>query len=593
MAFGFGFGLPRGGNTIWSPASLFAQNEPGVWYDPSDMATLFQDAAGTTPVTAVEQPVGLMLDKSRGLVLGSELVTNGDFSNGTTGWSVNAGATLSVTDGVIRVTTVSGGVAYVTQSFATIVGKTYRVDGTIVAVGPAFTAVRKADNNTSSVNVVNIRETLGAGSGVFIATATTTFIILQSNTGGAGQFAEFDNISVRELPGVHATSLTTSRPVLTARVNLLTKTEQFDDAAWAKTDVNITANSTVSPDGTANADGIIENTANSLHRVRQFLTITNGTACAVSVYAKAIGSRRLYTNVIALAGAGALFDLTGNGTVVNVAGTAANRAGLIEAVGNDWYRCTVIGTGTGVASVALFQINQSSSTIAVDETYTGDGTSGIYLWGASLTTTDQASLGYQRVNTATDYDTVGFPMWLKADGVDDYMVTGTLAAPVNLNMSTTDKVTVATGVRKLSDAAAGFVCELSANSTTSTGTFTTQAPSSVPNTYRFASWGNGASRSDATSAASYAAPITNVLTGIGDISGDLATLRINGAQVAQSTADQGTGNFGNYPLYLFRRGGTTLPFNGLSAGLTVVGRTLTAAELSQLETYYQQKTKAY
>jgi len=35
-----------------------------VWYDPSDYSTMFQDAAGTVPVTAVEQQVGRMLDKS-------------------------------------------------------------------------------------------------------------------------------------------------------------------------------------------------------------------------------------------------------------------------------------------------------------------------------------------------------------------------------------------------------------------------------------------------------------------------------------------------------------------------------------------------
>ena len=47
-----------------SPASLFALGAQGAWYDPSDLSTLFQDNAGTVPVTAVEQPVGLMLDKS-------------------------------------------------------------------------------------------------------------------------------------------------------------------------------------------------------------------------------------------------------------------------------------------------------------------------------------------------------------------------------------------------------------------------------------------------------------------------------------------------------------------------------------------------
>ena len=48
----------------FSPSRLFANGEQGVWYDPSDFSTMFQDSAGTTPVTAIEQPVGLILDKS-------------------------------------------------------------------------------------------------------------------------------------------------------------------------------------------------------------------------------------------------------------------------------------------------------------------------------------------------------------------------------------------------------------------------------------------------------------------------------------------------------------------------------------------------
>lgn len=43
---------------------LFAAGEAGAWFDPSDLSTLFQDSAGTTPVTAVGQPVGKILDKS-------------------------------------------------------------------------------------------------------------------------------------------------------------------------------------------------------------------------------------------------------------------------------------------------------------------------------------------------------------------------------------------------------------------------------------------------------------------------------------------------------------------------------------------------
>ncbi len=48
----------------WHPDKLFQNGRAGVWLDPSDMATLFQDAAGTVPITAPGQPVGRVVDKS-------------------------------------------------------------------------------------------------------------------------------------------------------------------------------------------------------------------------------------------------------------------------------------------------------------------------------------------------------------------------------------------------------------------------------------------------------------------------------------------------------------------------------------------------
>ena len=52
------------GEVIFTPLSLFQNGEDGAWYDPSDLTTLFQDAAGTIPVTLDGQPVGLVTDKS-------------------------------------------------------------------------------------------------------------------------------------------------------------------------------------------------------------------------------------------------------------------------------------------------------------------------------------------------------------------------------------------------------------------------------------------------------------------------------------------------------------------------------------------------
>ncbi len=44
--------------------SLFANNEQGFFYDPNDLSTMYQDAAGTIPVTVAGQAVGLIRDKS-------------------------------------------------------------------------------------------------------------------------------------------------------------------------------------------------------------------------------------------------------------------------------------------------------------------------------------------------------------------------------------------------------------------------------------------------------------------------------------------------------------------------------------------------
>jgi hypothetical protein len=66
----FGLGLGKLGlvggkkNAVFSPLSLFASGEQGAWYDPSDFSTMFQDSAGTTPVTAVGQTVKKIIDRS-------------------------------------------------------------------------------------------------------------------------------------------------------------------------------------------------------------------------------------------------------------------------------------------------------------------------------------------------------------------------------------------------------------------------------------------------------------------------------------------------------------------------------------------------
>ena len=80
-----------GGQSAFTPEDLFLNGEQGAWYDPSDLTTMFQDRAGTTPVTADGQTVGLILDKSKGLALGVEQIAN----NNLTDWTTTGSATIN------------------------------------------------------------------------------------------------------------------------------------------------------------------------------------------------------------------------------------------------------------------------------------------------------------------------------------------------------------------------------------------------------------------------------------------------------------------------------------------------------------------
>jgi hypothetical protein len=564
---------------LFSPLNLFSAGEQGVWYDPSDFTTMFQDSAGTTPVTAVEQPVGLILDKSKGLALGSELVTNGTFDTDTTGWTLSAG-TATVSGGQV---TISGAVTrFLTQAFTTVVGVTYKVTGQIVTSGATFNAIRKSDNATASSNAVTILSSAGTSSGYFVATATTSYVVLQVNDAGT---ATFDNISVKALAGNHASQSTSaSRPVLSARVNLLTYSEQFDNAAWTKTSLlafgsGSVANATAAPDGTITADLLVPNTTSTFHATYVLSALSAGVAYTASLYAKAGGYDKVVISDWNEATSLATFDLTNvTATLSGSGATVTLSNAIITSVGNGWYRCSVQITKSTTGQLAYF-INSAA-------TYAGDGTSGVYLWGADLrVTNDGVGIpAYQRVAAATDYDTSGFPLYLKFDGTDDSLATA------SIDFSATDKMSVFAGVRKLSDAAGGNIVSLG-NVTSVNGSFELRAPRAAAPNYMFAS--RGTSFADANIASGYSAPITNVVTGIADIASDLCALRINGTVVASPTTDQGTGNYSSGVVFIGRLGGTALPYNGRLYSLIVRGAQSTDAQIASTEAWVNNVTKGY
>ena len=283
------------GTASFSPAMLFTGSTTGVWYDPSDMTTLFQDAAGTTPVTAVEQPVGRMLDRS------------------------------------------------------------------------------------------------GRGNHAF------------NSSGNSANF-----------------------PVLSARYNLLTKTEQFDDAVWPTYSATTVSNQTTAPNGTDTADAIFETSATGSHGTYYALSsLIAGVLYKASFYIKPNGRTwilvNLYAGGVSNADYGLYFNLSGSGSTGSRFGSQGSVVGSISAAENGFYLVSI--TTSAVATGSSPNISISTATGDTVNSFPGDPAKGIYIWGADLRVANDAlnQPAYQRVNTSSDYDTVGFKQGEVFDGINDYL----------------------------------------------------------------------------------------------------------------------------------------------------------------------------
>lgn len=180
------------------------------------------------------------------------------------------------------------------------------------------------------------------------------------------------------------------------RTNLLTYSEQFDNAAWTKTRSTITANTIIAPDGALTADTFADTADNNTHILRT-ATITSApttSAVTATIYVKQNNQSNLF--ILYVSGdldtstygrVASTFNLS-TGTVAGNASAngATFTSNSITPVGNGWYRCSVTGTvgstgsPTGVRFVAGFATVSNAS---VASSYAGTGQS-VYIWGAQL-----------------------------------------------------------------------------------------------------------------------------------------------------------------------------------------------------------------
>jgi hypothetical protein len=513
--------------------------------------------------------------------------------------------------------------------------------------------------------------------------------------------------SVKELAGNHAVQATgANRPNYGiepqgGRRNLLVRTEEFDNAAWLKSDATITVNTTASPVGTLTADTVTANAGLSFHYayvasaptvtgaytysvyVKKgtatwlFLTVTNssinyfnldtglfGTAPdspTVTPLAdgwfritvtRTLSAQNLHCG-IGVAGGNGLANFTATGTETLIVWGAQAELG---STATNYQRVTdqynVTEAGVPPVSYLFFNGNNfamstpsinfpagpTNPTLGPDLVTNGDFSGGSTGWTtgagwsisggsasgspatASLFSTDSigavAGKTYRVTFTVTAYTSgtvrsnIGaavngavrsatgtyteFITSIGGDGRIYFVVSNFVGSIDNISVreidaaQAPDKMTVFAGVRKLSDASVQSFVELSAAGDSNNGAFYLRAPESAAK-YSFLSRGTGNANA-IYSGGLYSAPTTNVLTGIGNISGDVSTLRADGTQAATSTADQGTGTYGNYPLFIGGRNSASLFFSGHLYSLIVRGSQSNTGQISSTETWVAGKT---
>jgi len=173
------------------------------------------------------------------------------------------------------------------------------------------------------------------------------------------------------------------------RTNSQRYSEDLSNGSYYATgNASISTNQTTAPDGNTTADKLIESNTNARHELYTGSLTYSGTT-SISFFAKVAGRRYL---ACFLGGdpskGGAIFDLQGGVVSLTSGGTTAN----IQNFGNGWYRCSFTSILTGSSSLYTC-LRTNASTVDV-QTYLGDGTSGVYIWGMQQELTSSYPTSY-------------------------------------------------------------------------------------------------------------------------------------------------------------------------------------------------------
>ena len=172
-----------------------------------------------------------------------------------------------------------------------------------------------------------------------------------------------------------------------SRTNLVTYSEQLDNAAWIKSATTISANATTAPDGAATADKCVEAAGSAYHFINSANgTISAGATIVGSVFFKAAGRDRLVIEVAdSTATARCYVGITPETGAVwgsTTLGGATFVSSFVQRLRDGWFRVGIVATLGGAYTLAKLQVALADS--GNNTLYVGDGTSGAFIWGAQI-----------------------------------------------------------------------------------------------------------------------------------------------------------------------------------------------------------------
>jgi hypothetical protein len=180
-----------------------------------------------------------------------------------------------------------------------------------------------------------------------------------------------------------------------ARTNTTTYSQELDNAAWTKSNVTVTANATLAPDGTATADRVVSTAGTTAHVIDAPLTTSTAAAWTTSVYLKQDAYRYVSVGLRAFGGSGhgtAVVDLQAGVITQTTSATGISAVtSSIQNAGNGWYRVFVTGTYAGAYPSSGLELGfVSGPTPTLDavgrEVVTLTTAATFYAWGGQFET---------------------------------------------------------------------------------------------------------------------------------------------------------------------------------------------------------------